>query len=208
MEIILASRSARRQEILSGLGIPFKVAVSHADETLSTPVAPFKYAETVSLRKAQAILSHLGSHPAPVPDRLIIAADTLVVCDGRILGKPKDKDDAREMLRLLSGKKHSVISGITAILGDRAVTEHEETFVSFRRLSDSEIESYISTDEPYDKAGGYGIQGKAAIFAAGIEGDYLNVVGLPVFRLFDLLQREFKISYFDLAEPCGARPLI
>lgn len=200
MEIILASRSVRRKEILSILRIPFNVVISDADETMNGTVSPAEYAETVSLRKAKAVFEHLGSQSAPAPDRLIIASDTVVVCDGKILGKPRDKDGAREMLRLLSGKKHSVISGITVILGDRAVTEHEETFVSFRKLSDSEIESYISTDEPYDKAGGYGIQGRAAIFASGIEGDYMNVVGLPVFRLFDLLQREFKISYFDLAE--------
>lgn len=200
MDIILASGSARRREILSGLGIPFRVVVSGADETVSEVVSPAEYTELLSLKKAQSVLPLLGDVTPLSSERLIIASDTVVVCDGKILGKPEGKAEAREMLRLLSGRRHSVISGITVILGDTAVTEHEETFVSFREICDSEIESYIATDEPYDKAGGYGIQGRAAIFASGIEGDYLNVVGLPVFRLFTILKREFGISYFELTE--------
>lgn len=205
MQIILASGSARRREILNELKVPFKVIVSHADETLDKSTQPSEYVKTLSLRKATAVanspevaeLQSAASNESP----LIIASDTVVVCDGKILKKPKSIDDARDMLTLLSGRAHTVMSGIAVIYNEKTVSAHEETQVFFRKLDESEIEAYISTDEPYDKAGGYGIQDTASIFVERIDGDYLNVVGLPVYRLFELLKREFGIGYFDLVSP-------
>ena len=194
MKIILASQSARRRDILENLGIKFDIKVSQVDESMSPELSAGENVEAVSMRKAAAVEKELGI--LPEDDTLIIASDTVVVCDGVILGKPRDKVHATEMMRMLSGRRHSVISGIALIYRGKQVSAHEETEVEFRRLTDNDIEAYVSTDEPYDKAGGYGIQDKAAIFVRGIHGDYLNVVGLPVYRLFRLLNKEFGINYF------------
>jgi len=200
MEIILASQSARRRDILANLGINFKIRVSHADETLDESVGSGEYVEILSMRKADAVLRDMLADEADgAGDRLIIASDTVVVCDGKILGKPHDQREADEMMHLLSGRKHSVISGLAVIYRGITAVAHEETEVEFRELTETEIHDYISTDEPYDKAGGYGIQDRAAVFVKGINGDYLNVVGLPVFRLFRLLEENFGIGYFDIA---------
>ena len=196
MKIILASQSARRRDILENLGIKFDIKVSRVDESMSPDLSAGENVESVSLRKAEAVENELGI--TPDDDTLIIASDTVVVCDGVILGKPKDKAHATEMMRMLSDRRHSVISGIAVIYRGKRVSAHEETEVEFRSLTDAEIEAYVSTDEPYDKAGGYGIQDKAAIFVRGIHGDYLNVVGLPVFHLFHLLEAEFGVKYFDI----------
>lgn len=198
MKIILASQSARRRDILKNLGIKFDIKVSQVDETMSGELSAGENVEAVSLRKAMAVEVELGIKPED--DTLIIASDTVVVCDGVILGKPRDKAHAIEMMRMLSDRRHSVISGIAVIYRGKRIASHEETQVEFRALSDAEIEAYVSTDEPYDKAGGYGIQDKAAVFVRGIHGDYLNVVGLPVFRLFRILEDELGIAYFDIAE--------
>ena len=199
MKIILASKSARRRDILSNLGIDFTVRVSDADESFPNPPSPECFAETVSCRKALAVLEMLKGEGDFNPDEtLIIASDTVVECGGVILGKPKDKADAAAMMRLLSDKRHRVISGIAVSYRGKTVSSHESTAVTFRALSEQDIEQYVSTDEPYDKAGGYGIQDKAAIFVSGIQGDYLNVVGLPVYRLFDVLKRVFGIEAFDI----------
>lgn len=200
MEIILASQSARRRDILANLGINFQIRVSHADETLDESVGSGKYVEILSMRKADAVLNDMLSDGADgCDDKLIIASDTVVVCDEKILGKPHDQKEADEMMRLLSGRKHSVISGLAVIYRGKTAVAHEETEVEFRELTETEIHDYTSTDEPYDKAGGYGIQDRAAVFVKGIKGDYLNVVGLPVFRLFRLLEEDFGIGYFDIA---------
>lgn len=198
MKIILASQSARRRDILENLGIKFDIKVSQVDETMSGELSAGENVEAVSLRKAMAVEAELGIKPED--DTLIIASDTVVVCDGVILGKPRDKAHAIEMMRMLSDRRHSVISGIAVIYRGKRIASHEETQVEFRALSDAEIEAYVSTDEPYDKAGGYGIQDKAAVFVRGIHGDYLNVVGLPVFRLFRILEDKLGIAYFDIAE--------
>lgn len=199
MDIILASQSARRRDILNNLGVKFSIRVSNADETLDDGIDPGEYVEILSLRKATAVMQDI-SDCGEDGDRLIIASDTVVVCDGKILGKPKDRKEAAEMMRLLSGRRHSVISGIAVIYQGKTAVAHEETEVEFRSLTESEIDGYVSTDEPYDKAGGYGIQDKAAVFVKGIRGDYLNVVGLPIFRLFRLLEEGFGIGYFDISE--------
>ena len=198
MKIVLASQSARRRDILENLGIKFDIKVSQVDESMSDDLSPGENVETVSMRKAAAVAEELGIVDSD--DVLVIASDTVVVCDNLILGKPRDKAHATEMMGMLSGRRHSVISGIAVIYRGKRVFAHEETEVEFRSLTDAEIEAYVSTDEPYDKAGGYGIQDKAAIFVRGIHGDYLNVVGLPVFKLFRILEKEFGIGYFDI---CG-----
>ena len=198
MKIILASQSARRRDILENLGIKFDIKVSSVDESMSDALTPGENVETVSMRKAAAVAEELGITESD--DTLVIASDTVVVCDNIILGKPRDKAHATEMIRMLSGRRHSVISGIAVIYRGKRVFSHEETEVEFRSLTDAEIEAYVSTDEPYDKAGGYGIQDKAAIFVRGIHGDYLNVVGLPVFKLFRILENEFGIGYFNISE--------
>ena len=194
MKIILASQSARRRDILENLGIKFDIKVSQVDETMSGELSAGENVEAVSLRKAMAVETELGIKYED--DTLIIASDTVVVCDGVILGKPVDKAHATSMMRMLSGRRHSVMSGIAVIYRGKRVSAYEETEVEFRTLTDSEIEAYVSTDEPYDKAGGYGIQDKAAIFVRGIHGDYLNVVGLPVYRLCRILKKEFGIEFF------------
>ena len=194
MKIILASQSSRRRDILENLGVQFEIKVSSVDESMDPALSAGENTSAVSLRKAEAVEKELGV--CPEDDALIIASDTVVVCDGVILGKPKDKAHATSMMRMLSGRRHSVISGIAVIYRGKRVSAYEETEVEFRTLTDSEIEAYVSTDEPYDKAGGYGIQDKAAVFVRGIHGDYLNVVGLPVYRLCRILKKEFGIGFF------------
>lgn len=192
--IILASASARRREILTHLGLDPEIAVSHADESLDPTTPPRLYTEELSLRKAKAVKDGYGD------DCLIIASDTVVYADGSILGKPKDRDDAYSMLSRLSGSTHSVISGIAVMHGGKTAVTSETTEVTFRDIPESEIYRYIDTGEPFDKAGAYGIQDIASVFVERINGDYFNVVGLPVFRLFELLKRDFGLDYFGLCE--------
>ena len=180
MNLILASQSPRRKELLSLLGIPFSVQVADIDETMNPGAAPYSEVARVSRIKALAI--ERGS------DDVVIAADTIVVCEGRVLGKPRDPDEAMDMLRLLSGRDHQVMTGLTVLHGDNAAVVTEVTDLHFRKLSDREIAAYVATGEPMDKAGAYGIQGGAALFCQRIEGDYYNVVGLPVCRLTQILR--------------------
>ncbi len=181
MQVILASQSPRRKELLGLLGIPFEIRVSDADESMEPGKDPAAQVAEVSRRKALAI-----PHEA---DAVVIAADTIVVCDGVILGKPADFDDACRMLRSLSGKTHQVMTGMTVLYNGCAHTCTEITDVCFRPLSEREILRYVRSGEPMDKAGAYGIQGGAALFAEGLQGDYYNVMGLPVCRLTQVLQR-------------------
>ena len=146
----------------------------------------------MSQRKAQAVLAGADE------DDLIIAADTVVVLDGAVLGKPADEREAFAMLSALSGNSHRVYTGVTVAQGDRMATEHEETRVTFRELEPEEISCYIATGEPMDKAGAYGIQGVGALLVSGIKGDYCNVMGLPVFRLGRMLAG-FGIDVLALA---------
>ena len=189
MDIILASASPRRKELLKLLDIPFKVMVSDADETVDLTLPPYFIAESLSLKKAAAVAKNITTHA------LIIGADTIVLKDGKILGKPKDKTDAENMLRSLSGEWHSVISGVTVLDSNSAKSEsfYVETKVKFAPLTDDEIAYYISTNEPNDKAGAYGIQGLGSRFIEKIDGDYFNVVGLPVQKLYSVLKKEFNI---------------
>lgn len=175
MELILASKSPRRAELLGLFKKPFAIRVAEADETMDAGVDPALEVARVSRIKAEAV--ECG------PDEVVVAADTIVVCDGRILGKPHSRAEAYEMLRLLSGKTHQVMTGLTVRTAQAIRTVTEVTDVCFRALSDQEIWDYIATGEPMDKAGAYGIQGGAALFCSRLEGDYYNVVGLPVCRL-------------------------
>lgn len=181
MNLILGSQSPRRRELLGLLRRPFIVRVADIDETMDSRLSPAEEVARVSRLKAEAI----GRESEDV----VIAADTIVVCDGQVLGKPRDEADAYRMLRLLSGRKHQVMTGLTVLRGNRAVTCTEVTDIHFRPLSDQEIYSYIRTKEPMDKAGAYGIQGGAALFAQRLEGDYFNVVGLPLCRLGEILRQ-------------------
>ncbi|MCI6399683.1 Maf family protein [Lawsonibacter sp.] len=184
MGIVLASRSPRRRQLLEQMGLrDFRIVCSDADETASPGLTPPALVEALSARKAAAV-----QHAAAAGD-LIIAADTVVALDGRILGKPADGPDAFAMLSALSGRRHQVYTGLTVVCGAQRLTEHEVTAVTFRSLSSAEICAYIATGEPMDKAGAYGIQGRGALFVEGIEGDYYNVMGLPVCRLGRILAR-------------------
>ncbi len=180
MNLILASASPRRQELLRIFGCPFTVRAADIDETMDPDKAPFDEVARVSRQKAQAI--------AAGQDDVIIAADTIVVCCGKVLGKPRDAQDARRMLSLLSGRDHQVMTGCTVMRGSRAVTFTEVTDLHFRPLLPQEIQRYILTGEPMDKAGAYGIQGGAALFCQRMEGDYYNVMGLPLCRLGQVLR--------------------
>ena len=182
MDIILASNSPRRRELLGQMGIKgFKVAAPDVDETVEGNLHPAQIVEELSLRKAKAAAAKNDG------DGLIIAADTVVALEGAVLGKPRDKRDAFSMLSALSGNRHDVYTGVTVMLGGRVVTEHERTTVTFRDVEPEEIRAYIATGEPMDKAGAYGIQGRGALLVSGIQGDYCNVVGLPVYRLGRIL---------------------
>ena len=180
MEVILASQSPRRKELMGLFHIPFTVRVSDADETMPPELSPAEAVALVSRRKAEAV-------PRQADD-LVIAADTIVVLGEEILGKPKDPADARRMLRLLSGRDHQVMTGMTLLRGQQPLVCTEITDIHFRPLSDREIDAYVRTGEPMDKAGSYGIQGGAALFAERLVGDYYNVMGLPVCRLGQLLR--------------------
>lgn len=180
--IILASNSPRRKELLNQMGVKeFKIIAPNVDETVDGGLSPAQMVEELSLRKARAAAGRAG------PNDLIIAADTVVALDGRVLGKPRDGEDAFAMLSALSGREHRVYTGVTVLRGGESATEHEETAVVFRTLAPPEIRGYIATGEPMDKAGAYGIQGRGALLVEGIRGDYCNVVGLPVFRLGRML---------------------
>ena len=181
MQLILASQSPRRKELLGLFGVPFTVRVADIDETMN-PVAPAaEEVARVSRLKALAIPRE--------DDDVLIAADTIVVCRGRILGKPRDEAEAYAMLRLLSGRDHQVMTGVTVLRGKEERVFTQITDLHFRELSDKEIYRYIATGEPMDKAGAYGIQGGAALFAEKMVGDYYNVMGLPVCRLWQLLSQ-------------------
>lgn len=180
MNLILASASPRRQELLKLFGIPFVIRVADIDETMDPAKAPFEEVGRVSRLKALAIPRE--------PKDVVIAADTIVVCEGRVLGKPHSEAEAFEMLHLLSGRDHQVMTGCTVLRGDTCETFTEVTDLHFRPLSDREIARYVESGEPMDKAGSYGIQGGAALFCQRMVGDYYNVMGLPVCRLGEVLR--------------------
>ena len=181
MQVILASQSPRRRELLGLTGLDFRVQAADIDETMDPGNPPYDEVARVSRKKADAV--ERGS------DDVVIAADTIVVCGDRVLGKPKDEAQAKQMLSLLSGREHQVMTGMTVLRADRAVTVTEVTRIRFRELTEAEICAYVATGDPMDKAGAYGIQGGGALFVTGMDGDYYNVMGLPVCRLTMILRQ-------------------
>lgn len=179
MNVILASQSPRRRELLGLFRIPFTVRAADIDETMDPALPAEQEVARVSRAKAMAT-------PAKAED-VVIAADTIVVCNGKTLGKPKSKEQAVEMLTMLSGRDHQVMTGLTVRKGEDCRTVTEITHLHFRKLSQREILDYVATGEPMDKAGAYGIQGGAALFVERLDGDYYNVMGLPVCRLWQVL---------------------
>ena len=181
MHLILASQSPRRRELLGLFRRPFVIRVADIDETMDDTLPPFDEVARVSRAKAQAIPRE--------EDDIVVAADTIVVCAGRTLGKPRSEAEAREMLRLLSGRDHQVMTGCTILRDEICETFTEVTDLHFRPLRRSEIDRYVASGEPMDKAGSYGIQGGAALFCERMVGDYYNVMGLPVCRLGETLRK-------------------
>ena len=181
MQWILASQSPRRRELFGLFHLPFTVRVADIDETMDPEKDPFDEVARVSRLKALAV-------PRDQED-VVIAADTIVVCDGRVLGKPRTMEEAEQMLQLLSGRDHEVMTGVTVLCGEKEETFTEVTQLHFRPISMQEIRAYVATGEPMDKAGAYGIQGGAALFCEKMTGDYYNVMGLPVCRLWHCLHR-------------------
>jgi septum formation protein len=185
-KIILASASPRRAELLRSDAIPFTVDAANISEEAHPGERPVEYAERLAREKAELVATRN-------PGKLVLGADTIVVVDDEILGKPRDKADATRMLRMLSGRAHEVITGVCVALletGNRKLeTSSERTTVYFAPLSPAEIEAYVATGEPMDKAGAYAIQGIASRWVSKIEGDYANVVGLPVALVWKMLQK-------------------
>ena len=184
-KIVLASNSPRRKELLGGLGLPFEVRTKQGiDESYPEGLNGEQIALHISKKKAETYKSDMAD------DELIITADTIVYVDGEVLGKPKDKEDARRMFKLMSGREHQVITGVCVVAKEKTVQFASVTDVTFTQLEDEEIDYYINNYKPYDKAGAYGIQewiGYVGI--TGIRGSYFNVVGLPVQRLYTALKQ-------------------
>ena len=186
---ILASQSPRRRELLSMLGLEFEIITADIDETMDPDTPVDQAVAEICRKKAEAVGSH---HPG----RLIVAADTIVVVDGQRLGKPHSEAEAVAMLRTLSGRSHTVMTGFCLWQDGRYETHVERTNLRFRPLSDREIRAYVATGSPMDKAGAYGIQDQAAIFVEALEGDYYNVMGLPLCSLTTCL-RKWGVTVLD-----------
>jgi septum formation protein len=190
--LLLASVSPRRRLLLEAMGLNFKVKSPITDELDATAVTVESIVVENALRKARSLKGELES------DSIIIGADTLVLCDGKVLSKPTSKDDAGQMLRHLSGRRHYVLTGVALVShkwGER--TSLTQSSVIFRQLPQAEIEKYLLTEEPYDKAGSYAIQGLGSIFIDRIEGSYTNVVGLPVEQLLRDIEALTGVSVFE-----------
>ncbi|WP_102345405.1 Maf family protein [Bacillus sp. Marseille-P3661] len=175
-KLILASGSPRRKELLEKANIPFEIIISKVDETFDPNEGPDEIVKSLALQKAEDVSKHQPE------DAVVLGADTIVTFEDQILGKPKDKDEAKKMLQLLSGKEHVVYTGVAIVTKGNRSAFYEPTKVTFWELEESEIDQYIESGEPFDKAGAYGIQGLGALLVKRIEGDYFSVVGLPISR--------------------------
>ncbi|MBQ2813195.1 MAG: septum formation inhibitor Maf [Clostridia bacterium] len=184
-KIILASASPRRKELLETAGVEFEICVSDADESIPEGTKPSDAAKMTATKKALAVAQ---SHK----DGIVIGADTIVVANGRILGKPKDKEDAEAMLTMLSGIEHEVITGVCIVNGGEINAFEQTSKVKFYDLTADEIKAYVATNEPMDKAGSYGIQGKGCTLVEKIDGDYFNIVGLPVAKVVREIRKILK----------------
>lgn len=198
-QIILASQSPRRKELLEQIGLEFEICPAKGEEMI-TKTVPEEVVMELSKQKAEEVAAMVSSYSethkdiTTPSDILVIGADTVVAFNGKILGKPKDEADAKEMLMMLSGNTHSVFTGVTLVLIDKSgrvgeLVFYEKTNVKMHEMSEAEIDRYIATGEPMDKAGSYGIQGKCAIYIEKIDGDYNNVVGLPITRIYQELKK-------------------
>ena len=181
MKLILASQSPRRKELMEQMGLSFAVRVADIDETMDPALSLADAVAELSCRKAMAV--------AAAEDEVVVAADTIVVLGDAVLGKPHSPEEAKEMLRSLSGRHHQVMTGVTVRRGEKTERFTEITEVYFRPLSEAELSAYVATDDPMDKAGSYGIQGLAGLFVEKLQGDYFNVMGLPICRLGAVLRR-------------------
>lgn len=197
MMVVLASKSPRRREILEELGLDFEIISEEVDETSDIP-DPAERAKGIAARKAGAVRDMLVSHNIDVNSLCIVGADTIVYADGQFLGKPRDREDAHRMLRLLSGTTHTVVTGVAVAIGGRIECEASVSEVDFSVMSEEDIEAYLDTDEPYDKAGAYAVQGIAAAYIDCIRGDYLGIVGLSTRTLDRLLRERFSRSLFSM----------
>ncbi len=198
-QIILASQSPRRRELLVQMGLQFEIQPTCGEEIITSTI-PWQVVEELSMRKAEEIYRK-NQEERPVESILVIGADTIVVLNGRILGKPQSQAEAREMLRRLQGQKHQVYTGVTLIWNEQEAgtgcvkkqhTFHEETEVEFYPMTEQEIQEYVATGDCMDKAGAYGIQTQSGVYIRGICGDYNNVVGLPIARLYHELRKIFE----------------
>jgi septum formation protein len=185
-KVILASKSPRRKSILEQVGLKFSIVASDFDETKIKFKTPQEMVKKLSFEKAKIVAA---KHPKAV----IIGADTTVIFKKEIIGKPKSKQDAIRILKLLSGNTHKIVTGFTVMEGKKSITGHIVSKAKFKKLSEQEIKAYVATNEPMDKAGGYGIQDKGGLFIEKIEGDYFNVVGLPIFAVSKAL-KEFGVE--------------
>ena len=192
--LILASASPRRHELLSQTGIPFTIAAANINEDLLQNETAAAYVQRLAEEKAQAIWNLRRSADTVEDPLIVLGADTCVVCDGQILGKPVDTADARRMLELLSGRTHAVLTGLAVVTAQKTLRDVEVTQVMFNRIDNAEIARYIGSGEPLDKAGAYAIQGFAARWIPRIEGCYFNVVGLPIARTVALLAEAQSLS--------------
>ena len=184
-KLILASKSPRRAEILQAVAWPFEQMAAGIDETRHESEDAVVYVKRLARMKAETVAKRIGKG-------LVLGADTVVVVEGEILGQPQDEEDARRMLRLLNGKWHEVLTGVALVRAgetNQTLVDHQSTRVRFCEMSDEEINWYVSTGEPSDKAGAYAIQGKGGIFIEKIEGDYFNIVGLPIRLVYELSLR-------------------
>lgn len=182
-QLILASQSPRRRQLLEQMGLTFEVKTACIDETMDPAKPLAEEIARLSWRKAEAVQAGL-SH-----DAVIVAADTMVCIDGQRLGKPHSTKEAAAMLRQLSGRSHTVLSGVCVLCADQVETFTQQTDITFRPLSETEITAYVATGEPMDKAGAYGIQGMGGLFVSSLNGDYYNVMGLPICPLAEVLRR-------------------
>jgi septum formation protein len=201
VKLILASSSPRRQELIRMLDLPYEIKPSHVDENIAHDIPPENVVKELAFRKASATAENISNSTPEKPscehpstDTIIIGADTIVVVDGHILGKPRHDDEAFTMLQMLQGRTHHVVSGVACIgiSSGKKLTACRQTAVTMKPLSDASIRAYIKTEEPMDKAGAYAVQGIGATFVEHLDGDYFNVVGLPLSLLSDMLA-EFDV---------------
>ena len=199
MAMILASQSPRRRELLGQMGFSFTVRPARGEELPHPELTPAQLVEELARQKALEVSAGADA------DDVVVAADTVVAVDGTVLGKPQDRAHAAEMLSALSGREHTVYTGVAVKRGETLLVEHEATQVRFRPLTEREIDLYIQTGEPMDKAGSYGIQGYGALLVEGIRGDYFNVVGLPICRLGRMLAQVGEDALAQCAQKCAEK---